>query len=301
MGEMLAALAAAGARTLTTLAELVLPADCAGCHGPPGRSGLCAGCAEVLAEPPVPARPTPVPAGLPACVTGGEYGGVRRELILAYKERGRRGLAVPLGDALAAVVRAGWPVAGPGPLVLVPVPATAAAIRSRYGDHMLALASRAADRLRRDGLAVWVSQPVRALPKDDSTHLDRHGRAEAARQAFALRPAWSTGSGPAPPTGPDDLIGPTVAQSTIWRALGRFPRAGRPEAVWAADAGAVVLLDDVLTTGSTLAAVAVRLLGSGVPVAFAATLAASRLRGGYGRAHPRPGSFVGGDGTAWTV
>jgi predicted amidophosphoribosyltransferase len=47
----------------------------------------------------------------------------------------------------------------------------------------------------------------------------------------------------------------------------------------AADAGGVVLLDDVLTTGATLAAVAERLLAGGVPVAFAATVAATRLRG----------------------
>jgi predicted amidophosphoribosyltransferase len=41
---------------------------------------------------------------------------------------------------------------------------------------------------------------------------------------------------------------------------------------------AVVLLDDVLTTGSTLAAVAGRLREAGVPVTFAATVAATRLR-----------------------
>jgi len=43
---------------------------------------------------------------------------------------------------------------------------------------------------------------------------------------------------------------------------------------------AVILLDDVLTTGATLAAVAARLAERGVPVAFAATIAATRLRAG---------------------
>jgi len=39
-----------------------------------------------------------------------------------------------------------------------------------------------------------------------------------------------------------------------------------------------VLVDDVLTTGATLAAAAEVLLGAGVPVTFAAALAATRRR-----------------------
>jgi predicted amidophosphoribosyltransferase len=42
----------------------------------------------------------------------------------------------------------------------------------------------------------------------------------------------------------------------------------------------VVVVDDVLTTGNTVAAVAEQLWRIGAPVAFVATLAASRLRGG---------------------
>jgi predicted amidophosphoribosyltransferase len=44
----------------------------------------------------------------------------------------------------------------------------------------------------------------------------------------------------------------------------------------------VVALDDVLTTGATLAAVAHQLARVGTPVAFAATVAATRLRGAPG-------------------
>jgi predicted amidophosphoribosyltransferase len=87
-----------------------------------------------------------------------------------------------------------------------------------------------------------VATPLRALPKDDSAHLNRDQRALAARHAFALRAG----------------------------------RAGPLQQV--ADSAAVAVLDDVLTTGSTLAAVAGQLWEAGVPVAFAVTLAATRLR-----------------------
>ena len=81
----------------------------------------------------------------------GEYDGALRELILAYKERGRRDLARP-----ARCTR--WPrvvrrrlARTPVPVVLVPVPATAAAMRARHGDHMLRLARARGPDLRAGG------------------------------------------------------------------------------------------------------------------------------------------------------
>ena len=227
---------------VATLLDLVLPGGCAACGaGTADRTGICPRCVTVLAELPEPRRPRPAPPGLPACVAGGDYDGALRELILAYKERARRGLARPLGDRLARVVASGWPE--PGPVALVPVPATAAAIRARHGDHMLLLARQAARALADAGWPTVVASPLRALPKADSAHLDREQRAAAARSAFTIR----------------------------WRSGVRVAALAE-----VADAGAVVLVDDVLTTGATLAAAAGELLRAGVPVSFAATLAATR-------------------------
>jgi predicted amidophosphoribosyltransferase len=229
--------------TLTALIDLFLPMDCAGCGRLDTRSGVCVSCVDALSETPAPTRPAPAPRGLPPCVAGGDYAGPLRELILAYKERGRRGLAAPLGDTLATVVAAGLPSARSIAVVLVPVPATAAAARARWGDHMLRLARRAGERLRAMGHPAAITSALRARPRADSAHLDRHQRALTATGAFRVR----------------------QRRVQSLRA--------------AAAAGAsVVLVDDVLTTGSTLAAVAGRLAEIGIDVSFAATLAATRLR-----------------------
>lgn len=221
------------------LVDLILPATCAGC-GRHSRSPVCAACAQSLsAAVPGPVAPSPAPPGLPPCAALAWYDGVLRELILGYKERGRHDLARPLGVLLAAVVSAGSDRSVP--LALVPVPATAAAARQRYGDHMARLAGHTVRALRaaRWSAAVW--RPLRALPRPDSATLDSAGRARAAATAFRVRPAAAT-------------------------ALRRATTSG----------ARVVVLDDIMTTGATLAAVAARLAAVGVPVARGAVLAATR-------------------------
>ncbi|GIH11995.1 ComF family protein [Rugosimonospora africana] len=235
-------------QTWTGLADLVLPGTCAGC-GAGGPGALCANCTRLLRGLRAhPVRPTPAPPGLPGCVALGGYEGALREVLLAYKERGRHTLARTLGDLLASAVAAGVRLAGPPagtPLLLVPVPDTAAAARDRYGDHMLRLARRAAVRLNAAGWPAGLATPLSARPRADSAHLDRAGRADAAAGAFAPRT----------------------------RELARMAEVAARGAV-------VVALDDILTTGATLAAVAGRLRASGVPVPLAVVLAATRRRAG---------------------
>jgi predicted amidophosphoribosyltransferase len=226
-----------------TLADLVLPTACASCGGT-GEAltfEVCAACAaKVEALGPREARPTPAPAGLPPCFALGEYESELRELILAFKERGRHRLARPLGALLAEVVAAATPTRRP--LLLLYVPDTAKAARQRHGDHMRALANAAVARLREAGREALTLPALSARPRPDSAELTAAERAEAAREAFARR----------------------------WRGLG----ASRREAT----RRTVVLLDDILTTGSTLAAAAELLADEGVEIHACAVLAATRRR-----------------------
>jgi predicted amidophosphoribosyltransferase len=226
-----------------TLADLVLPTSCASCGGT-GQSltfEVCAPCAAAVeALRPREARPTPAPAGLPTCFALGEYDGELRELILGFKERGRHRLARPLGALLAEVVAA---AAQPHrPLLLLYVPDTARAARQRHGDHMRTLASAAVARLREAGRDAVTLPALSARPRPDSAELSAAQRADASRGAFA-RP---------------------------WRGLAGPRRE--------ATRRTVVLLDDILTTGSTLAAAAELLADEGVEVRACAVLAATRRR-----------------------
>ncbi|MGW5671340.1 ComF family protein, partial [Micromonospora sp. NPDC003776] len=98
------------------LTDLVLPAACAGCgERVPGlRRGFCPRCvAELESLRPTPTSPDPCPPDLPPCVALGPYAGALRAGLLAYKERGRHGLARLLGALLAEVVAAAVGPAGP--------------------------------------------------------------------------------------------------------------------------------------------------------------------------------------------
>jgi predicted amidophosphoribosyltransferase len=226
----------------TALVDLIFPGSCSGCDGP--AAGLiCRGCAARLAGlSPVAVRPTPAPAGLPGCVALGQYDGMLRGLLLAYKERGGHPLATPLGAGLAVAV-----VAAVGrtdrPVAVVPIPSAPAAARERYGDHMSRMARRAVRRMRAAGVPVAYVPVLAAGAKSDSSHLDAAGRARAAADAFRVR-------------------------SRQAERLAAAQRAGV----------AVVLTDDIVTTGATLAAAAAVLGAAGVRVDAAATVAATRRR-----------------------
>ncbi|WP_432979679.1 ComF family protein [Dactylosporangium sp. CA-233914] len=225
------------------LVDLVLPATCAGCDVLAARA-LCQRCQEALARArPQWTRPDPEPEGLPPTFALAAYAGALSRAIVQYKEENRHELTGALGGLLARVVDR---AVGGGAVVLVPVPATAAAVRKRHGDHMLRL-TRAAARHVTDAV---VARPLKALPRaGDSAELSAARRAIAAREAFAVRPDRA---------------------AALRRHLGR---AG----------AAVVLVDDIVTTGATLAAATHRLAEAGVRVDRAVVLAATQRHRETGR------------------
>jgi predicted amidophosphoribosyltransferase len=225
------------------LADLVLPGACAGCGAERVRltCGACAACAAALESlRPRAVLPSPPPAGFPDCVAVGAYAGPLRGALLAYKEKGRHRLARPLGTLLAGAVAALAP--RDRPVTLIPVPSTAAARRERYGDHMARLADHAARRLRTAGYRVNIVKPFRVLPRPDSTSLEASERVTVAVNSLRMTPR-----------------------------IGNLRRDGRSR-------GTLVVADDIVTTGATLAAVARRLEEADMQVTGAAVLAATELR-----------------------
>ncbi|MGW2028944.1 ComF family protein [Streptomyces sp. NPDC001811] len=237
------------------LTDLVLPADCAGCGAP--RTALCPRCRATLhGSAARRVRPVPEPAGLPVVHAVAPYAAQVRELLLAHKERGALTLTGALGTALARAVRAGldaeygagagargdartgmdrrapaaadrgaragarsagWPRSGPvllGPVLLVPVPSARWAVRARGHDPVRRMALAAAGELRRTGTPARVAAVLRQRrPVADQAGLDARRRLENLAGALELSPGGA-------------------------RLLG---------------AGRVVLVDDLMTTGASLA------------------------------------------------
>lgn len=172
---------------LESLLDLALPQECAGCRLRGTR--WCPCCAAELRRavtcPLGATAPDPVPVGFPARATAAAvYDGAVRGALLAHKERGRLGLARPLGAALAAAVAGLDP---PSPVLLVPVPSDPREVRRRGHDHARRLARSAARALRRDGLDVRVlALLAHGRGVSDQAGLDVAGR--AANLSGALRP-----------------------------------------------------------------------------------------------------------------
>lgn len=205
--------------------ELLLPQNCAGCASPDGP--CCTACARQFDG--------------QALFTHGSgvyaltrYEGAARRVLLAYKERGRRDLARPLGLALAGALPR-LPRARPdgeGVWWLVPAPSRRSASRMRGGPHMSRLARHCAEVLASRGAAVAVAPALELTAgARDAVGLSRAQRAANLAGRVRLRRAG-------------------------------LPPPGTP----------VVLLDDVVTTGATVAACTRVLREAGVAVTAALTL-----------------------------
>jgi predicted amidophosphoribosyltransferase len=175
---------------LSALLDLVLPVDCGGC-GLPG-AALCAECTQSLGQA---ARVYP-----PSCEAGppvyalGTYQGRLRSALLAYKERGRRDLAAPLGAALSRALLD--MDSRPGGISLVPVPSRRMAAARRGGQHVELLVARAAEALAEAGVTTAVAPALRMGPGVR----DSVGLAAAARQANLAGRVWPRRAG-LPPAG----------------------------------------------------------------------------------------------------
>lgn len=171
--------------------ELVWPVSCAGCGLPD--VPVCPRCRAAVAGP---AFLTPVvgwPLGFGAWAACG-YSGSAARMVIAWKERGRVDLTGPLGVGLGAAVRAcraahGDPVSQ---WLLVPVPTTRVGRRQRGSDLVADLTRRAASSCRPD----WIGpppRPVQALQHvrrvRDQGALGAAGRRANLRGALAVRPA----------------------------------------------------------------------------------------------------------------
>ncbi|HEX3824981.1 MAG TPA: phosphoribosyltransferase family protein [Mycobacteriales bacterium] len=208
------------------------------CAGCGQRGALaCARCVAALSGPASLTWPSPAPPGLPPPWSVTAYSGPCRDLLLAYKERGAVGLRSTLAIPLAEAVRAAATAAAAQRLVVVPAPSAARAVRARGDDVVLTLARRAASILRHDGLSIRV---VPAL---------RQGRQVA------------DSSGLSAPERATNLAGALRIQRTRSAAL-----LGAP----------VVIVDDLITTGATVAEAARVLRAEGNIVIAAATIAATR-------------------------
>jgi ComF family protein len=155
--------------------------------------------------------------------------------VIAFKERGRLALEGVLAQALLSAVRQVVRQHPPGPVTLVPVPTWPARARARGLDHSRALATRVA----------------RTLPPPHlgrACFVVRHGRAVADQS----------------------MLDEAARRANLSGAL-----RARPPAESHDRPGLVVVVDDVVTTGATVAETVRALTAAGWSVAGVAVVAAA--------------------------
>ena len=239
-------------RSLGATFEMALPTTCGGCQAPGAtwcpacagearRASYRGGASQV--------RPTPCPRGCPPTWAASPYEGAARKALVQFKDADRRDLVHVLSPMLSgamAAALAGDPLmrtvlaSGNGPVFVVPVPSSRAAVRRR-GDSPLGLLTRAAvGEMGLTSRELIVSPALRLRRRvADQAGLDHTQRANNVEGAMQVRPRWRTSIGGV----------------------------------------ACLLVDDVLTTGATLVEATRALRAGGAGHVAAATVAATQRRG----------------------
>lgn len=215
---------------LRAAGELALPRSCAACHGPNGP--VCPACRAHLQRlrfSPGAQRTASLPGAiaLPTVWATTPLTGPVRTLISAYKDQDRRDAVPVLAALLACSVRASLVGAPAGRDVwLLPAPTGGRSRRRRGGHPLRTLAENAAELLP-DAPVVRVSGALRRVRLvRDQARLDRSARAANLIGSMVLDPRWQ----------------PSLTGCTL------------------------VLIDDVLTSGATLAEMARALRAGWSPV-----------------------------------
>jgi predicted amidophosphoribosyltransferase len=229
---------------LAALLDVALPVECPGCGAAGSR--CCAGCRAVLATgAPGPWRPSPVPAGFPPTWSALPYAGVTRACIVAWKDGDRadltRLLAPVLARSLSAALtgRPSWAsaVRDGTPVLVVPAPSARGSTRRRGREPLRDLCRAVLCRTERTAPGLrGVSSLTLNRRVRDQAGLGREQRADNLSGAMVVSPRH---------------------RGTV--------------------AGAhVVVVDDVVTTGATLAEAARALAAAEAADVVAVTIAATR-------------------------
>jgi len=238
-------------RSLRATMELALPTTCGGC-GAPGATwcALCQHEAGRVVYPGGPRQvcPAPCPGGYPPTWAATPYDASVRAALVAFKDGDRRDLEIVLSPLLSGAISAalaGDPRleallrAGNGPVFVVPVPSSPAAVRRR-GDAPLERMTRAAvEQSGRPELELLVSPALRLRRRvADQAGLNHGQRARNLEHAMQVQPRWRS-----------SVVGVSC-----------------------------LLVDDVLTTGATLVESARALREAGADHVAAAVVAATQRR-----------------------
>ncbi|WP_446665402.1 ComF family protein [Flexivirga sp. B27] len=232
---------------LRAVADLALPRTCAGCAAQP--VALCEACSTELRDAMMTVatatRPTPCPEGFPVTWSQTSYDGVVAALLRSFKDAGRADLAPQLGRLLRSAL------AG----LISHDPACAQALHAGQQLLVVPMPSR--------------SSSTRGRGREPTVELTRS--AVRATPPLVVCRALRVSD-----NGRDQAGLGAQDRARNLRGAMRLSGAGRARV-----RGRVcVVLDDIVTTGSSLVEARATLLSGGATDVVAATVAATRRRGG---------------------